>query len=274
MCAVQKIAEGELSRRVETKGQDAIQKLARSINIMANRIEKIVLSTQALSTNISHEIRTPLTQIKIALGILQKQLYNYDNPDVTDKIDSIDEDIQKIDMLVGRILEYAKQDLIEFTEIKTAVCLKEIILTVFNGLSIEINHKGLKIDTQWETLNTSVWANPNSMHLAFSNLISNAIKFSPNGGSVELSFLDNNKHQTIIRITNTCRPLAYDKFEKIFLPFYRGTKNGTEGTGLGLAIVQKIIKNHEGTITAQEWKNNDRILFEIVLPSISSGLIK
>ncbi|HOP47998.1 MAG TPA: ATP-binding protein [Desulfobacteraceae bacterium] len=268
MGTVYSISKGDLTKRIDIKkGRDAVHRLAHSINKMADRIENLVSSTQSLTTNISHEIRTPLSQIKIALDIHRRELCNYNLDNLTNKLDLIDEDVEKIDRLVDQILKYSRQDLTEVTEKPSCVCLKEIILRLIKELSPEINYKELRIETGWRTHNSSVWAVPELMCMAFSNLFSNAVKFSPEGGSIRITLLSDNQKQTIVQIANTCNPLSPDELEKIFLPFYKSKVNNSQGTGLGLAIVKKIINNTGGKISAHRW-NNHGICFEIILPSL------
>ncbi|MBN2401695.1 MAG: HAMP domain-containing histidine kinase [Spirochaetes bacterium] len=244
--ATNNIAKGNFSQKVNIKSKDEIGELAKSFNIMTGIIESMIKGTRELTANISHEMRSPLARIRIAEEILARKV-SMNNYDINKYLKSIENEIEEMDVLLGKVLQLTKLDMRE-TEKKENIyvvdLLKEIVekyRTVFENKLIDVIFRN--IEGQYTTLGLT-----EDIKTAFSNVVDNAAKYTDRGGKVNIDI--NKKNETIeLIISNTCKKLNDDELLNIFRPFYRVPSNDSiPGTGLGLVIIKKIVENHNGSI--------------------------
>jgi len=242
------IADGELSRRVNVRTKDEIGELGLAFNQMAERLERMIIGGKELTANVSHELRTPLTRIRIAEELLREQFEKGEFQGFERHMDSISEDINELDSLIGRILELSKLDIHESTLKPEKINISELLnelLERFEPVSI---HKKLHIKKEllsWVTLT----GDRKSLYTAFLNILDNSVKFSSENSDIIIKMTDSTDTLRI-SITNTYEELSEEDLERIFEPFYRSNASNVSGSGLGLSIAAKIIRKHGGEIAA------------------------
>jgi len=242
------IAEGDLSHRATVKGNDEIGELGRIFNRMADKLEKMIRGGRELTANISHELRTPLARIRIAEELLREKLERTEYEDLQRYLKDIREDIEELDHLIGRILDLSKLDLHERPFKTESIDLSAMINELLDRLTSTIDQKDLHLQKQL-LYEHSFEADPEAMRIALSNILGNAVKYSPEDGEliVNTEPVDGG---LAITVTNTCNALQEEDLDRIFEPFYRAGKSSEKGSGLGLAITKKIIEKHGGRIEA------------------------
>jgi signal transduction histidine kinase len=243
-----RIADGDLSRRVRIKTGDEIGELGLAFNQMAERLERMIIGGKELTANVSHELRTPLTRIRIAEELISEQFDKGEFKGFKRHVDSIKEDIDELDALIGRILELSKLDIHEtafkYEKLNISDLLNELLERV-EPLSI---HKKLLVNTNLSS-GITVSGDRESLSVAFSNILDNAVKFSPENGEIIIT-LNSGKDSISISITNTFEEMPVEDLVRIFEPFYRSETSNATGSGLGLSIAAKIIHKHGGDISA------------------------
>lgn len=256
-----KIGEGDLSHRAGIQRKDEIGDLGRTFNTMAERLERMILGGRELTAHVSHELRSPLARIRVAEELLRQKIEKGDDGDLIRHLDEIREDIGELDDLIGRILLLSKMDIQETPLKKESLNPNELIETLMKKLEQAIGQKGLSvlkslafdrlIFADWEVLGT-----------ALSNVLENAVKFTPEKGSVTV-MTHSEDGFLVIDVTNTCENLSTQELLKILEPFYRAKMGNAIGTGLGLAIAKKIIEKHGGGIEAANVEEGLRIRMRI-----------
>lgn len=243
-----RIAQGDLSHRAHVKSCDEIGELGQSFNNMADKLERLIRGGRELTANISHELRTPLTRIRIAEELLREKMAKGSLSGWERHLNDIREDIEELDSLIGQILDLSKLDIHEKTVKHEKIDLQEMIAEIMERLQQTIDHRGLSVETDL-ALKTPFWGDGKALQMALSNVLHNAVKFTPAGGGVRIR---GTVSEDVIQIavTNTSKSLSEEDLEKIFEPFHRVQGSRAEGTGLGLAITKKIIEKHGGEITA------------------------
>jgi len=257
-----RIADGELSWRVKVRTNDEIGELGLAFNQMAERLETMILGGKELTANVSHELRTPLTRIRIAEELLREQFEKGDFNRFERHMDSIREDIEELDTLIGRILELSKLDIQESTLKYERINISELLNELLERFEPLCDHK--KINIIKELLSqTVVTGDRKSLYTAFLNILDNSLKFSPEQGSIIIRMTD---RAGVIRvtITNTYEKLPEVDLTRIFEPFYRSNTSNASGSGLGLSISAKIIHKHGGDITAAN--STDGLEIIVALP--------
>lgn len=244
-----RIAGGDLSARVEVQGEDEIGRLGKAFNGMAETVQRLVRSGRELTANVSHEMRSPLTRIRIAGECLKQSVSRGDREDCDELLEGMWEDISEADRLIGRILEYSKLDLQEPIPATSEVWPATILEGLLKIMRPVFQSKGISVEVQLDPA-LSVSGDEDWLRSAFSNLLENAARYTPEGGVVRIAMRAEGA-AVAFEVSNSAAPLSGEDLEKIFHPFYRGKGAKGEGTGLGLAIAKKIVELHRGEIAVQ-----------------------
>jgi len=243
-----RIAEGDLSHRVPTKGKDEIGEMARAFNRMTDKLEKMIMSSKELTANVSHELRTPLTRIRIAEELLRERSQQGDSRELERHLDAIREDIEELDTLIGRILELSRLDIHESPLTFESLNPSDLLNELLERLRPVMERKGLHVRTDL-SFHPPFEGDRDALYTALLNIVDNAAKFTPENGDImvrmksEQGFLE-------IGVTNASEKLAEEDLSGIFDPFHRVERSWKSGSGLGLAITKKIVERHGGHIQA------------------------
>jgi two-component system sensor histidine kinase CpxA len=258
-----RIAEGDLSHRATVKGKDEIGELGRTFNRMAAKLERMIQGGKELTANVSHELRTPLARIRVAEELLREKLEKLEDKDWERYVDDIREDIEELDFLIGQILDLSKMDLHDAPLNLEIMDPSTLINELLDRLENTMNQKGLNL-TRELSFNPPFMADKEALRTALSNVLDNAVKFSPEKGDLSVKMRSENGWLRI-SVTNSSDPMSEENLEKIFEPFYRTKEALKKGSGLGLAITKKIVERHGGNIKAVNTEEGLQI--QIKLPS-------
>lgn len=213
-------------------------------------IKKVEQIRKDFVANVGHELRTPLTALKGSTEILLDGAYR--NPDECKKfIEIMDKQLQNIQNLVGDMLQLAAVEDTSKQVRKEPVDLSLFIeeaVTVVQPLA-QKKHQTLKTILPKDALSLNI--DSNQIGNALINLLDNAIKYTEEGGRVELG-VHQEQDALLIEVSDNGPGIPQDQLERIFERFYRVDKSRSRemgGTGLGLAIAKHAVENHGGTIT-------------------------
>ena len=281
---MRKVEKGDLTARVNVKSRDEIGNLAQNLNTM---IEKLNLAKQEaeqyhqeliqradrmasigeLASGIAHEIRNPLAGIQGAVQILVEGFPKEDPR--TQVTEEIQKQIYKMERLVRDLLNYAKP-------VPANYLPTDINGLVDKVLSFFVTQRGMPADYRIEKKLVSplpkTMIDPSSMEQAFLNIILNAQKAMPKGGTFTVSTAapqrkDDGKEVREVQIIfeDTGVGIPAENLPKIFNPFF---STRSDGTGLGLAITKNIVEQHGGRIDVQS-RVNVGTKFIITLPAVN-----
>ncbi|MFZ5947375.1 MAG: ATP-binding protein [Stygiobacter sp.] len=198
---------------------------------------------------VSHELKTPLTSMGMALGLLEDDVVGKVNEKQKDLIISMKEDYDRLNKLVYEILELTKLEAnigkIKFEKFE-AHKLAEYISKKFTILA---NEKNISLNVIDNSKNTMINGNYNSMISAIENLVSNSLRFTPNGGNISVEFKIDEQN-LLIEISDTGIGISPDNLKKVFDKFIQIDDSAPGSLGLGLSIAKEIIEIHNGEIKA------------------------
>ena len=243
------LAEGDLSSRAPVKSRDEIGDLAKSFNLMADTMEKMIQGHRELTANISHELRSPLARIRIAQELIGEKLRRSGGASVESELRDIGEDIEELDRLIGKILDLSKMDIRDDKLDVREIDLREITEDLLARFGTAFERSNLRVV---HTINAAfiVRADKTALRTALSNIIDNAVKYTASGGSVTLDAF-RQKGRVLIEVTNTHGKLSEEELTGIFEPFHRMDRTRSGGSGLGLAIAGRIAEKHGGASWAE-----------------------
>ena len=212
-------------------------------------------------SSISHEFRTPLTLIK---GPVEKQLRKSENDEDRNCLSLILRNSDRLLSLVDQLLSLSKIDAGHFVITAQQGDLLTILKGITNSFSYQASEK--KINYQLD-INESgkVWFDQNIVDIIITNLLSNAFKFVPDQGEVQVSVIAYSDHLKIA-VRNSGCTLTSVELSHIFDRFYRAGENETQGTGIGLSLVKELCTLYRAPIKVS-CSNNQIIEFNLILPT-------
>ncbi len=248
--ATRRMAAGELSTRVGRQGgmaHDELAQLAQDFDAMAERIEALVVHDRGVLQDLSHELRSPLARLHLILDLAQR---SRDAAEADAYFDQAELEIVRLDRMTGEMLALSrlegsipgmsceKLDLVELVR----GCVEQA------GLEAQARHIELRLTSPSTPVIVS--GSASLLERALDNLIGNAIKFSAEGGDVEvLVHVADGIAEISVRDRGPGVPEV--ELESLFRPFFRGSNAvRADGHGLGLAIVQRVVKIHGGELRA------------------------
>jgi two-component system sensor histidine kinase CpxA len=253
------IGNGQLDARIENahKRKDELGSLATSFNTMADKLSQNLTANQRLLADVSHELRSPMTRLQLAVGLAQQSI---NNPELQKKhLARCELEVTRLDEMISDVLSLSR---LENTFQKVnfqPVCLDALLANICQDCQYLADEKNILITTN-NFFSMTLLADQNLLSSALSNVIINAIKYSPKSSEVIISMhstTHNQQNSIAIVISDNGTGVPQDSIEKLFQPFYRvdearDRKSG--GTGLGLAIAQQAILAHNGEINAKNKK--------------------
>lgn len=266
--AAQKIGDGDYKTRVnkDANRADELGQLARSFNLMAQKLENNIHAHQRLMADVSHELRSPLTRLQITLGLMEKAIPK--NEKSQSLLARCEREISRLDEMINDVLTLSRQENC-IQSLSLQQCnVSDLIIDLCEDASLIANEKQVLIATNI-IANVVIHADETLLAGAINNVLTNAIKYSEPGQTVRLSLLVQDK-LVVIQVEDEGIGVEPSHLTKLFDPFYRvsdARDRESGGTGLGLAIAKQAIDAHKGKISAS---NNSLggLTIEIKLPCL------
>lgn len=276
------MASLDFSHKYEGKANDEIGTLGHNINKLSSHLEKAISDLQKTNenlehevkekeridnmrqefiVNVSHELKTPIALVQgYAEGLREGVIFSED--DRAFYCDTIVEEAQRMNSLVMQLLDLSKIELGHAILEKTTTPLKEICDAVVAKTTLLANEKQINItydDTDYE-----IFADESMLYQIITNLLSNAIRYTPKNGKV-LIYCNSNENNTTLFVENEGEAIAEKDLSLIFEKFYRTDKARTResgGSGIGLSIVKAVATAHGGSCGVQNIPNGVKFWVE------------
>jgi heavy metal sensor kinase len=239
-----------LTERIEIDSQsnDEVARLGRAFNTMLDQLEKTFKSQKQFIADSSHELRTPLTVIRGNLDLLKR---NPDPKNQTESLQAMERETERMKRLVEDLLLLAQADARQIIEMHP-LQLDTLVLDVYMNTRVlaDARHQTLKLG-HFDPV--ALDGDAERLKRAILNLVDNAIKYSPEGGTITVSLYRGKKWARVV-VADTGIGIAEKDQALIFDRFYRVDKarsRGSGSTGLGLAIVRHIAEAHGGRVTLE-----------------------
>ncbi len=271
----------------QTELKEAIEQKSVVLEEQTEKLKEMDEFKSRFFANISHEFRTPLTLI---LGLINKQIANSESKANLDDSETIKRNAHRLLQLINQLLDLSK---LESGEVKLEVSKEDINLftrkisllheSLAQDKNISISYNGQALSKDPASSKNEVFFDKEKLQKVLANLISNAIKFTPVNGSVDIivdSINPNEKsdgNKLNISITNSGDGIPPDKLPHIFDRFYQVDAESTrqyEGTGIGLALVKELVELHQGEVSVTSSKEATRFTIRLPLNLEHSGHVK
>lgn len=277
--ATSALASGELERRVEVEEDDELGELARSFNEMAARtgdtqaeLKDAVRAREEFLSVASHELRTPLTPLKgFAALTLQRLEGSGEFPErerLLKALRSMARQTQRLTRLVDDLLDTARIQggrlALERQRSDLVPLLREVLerfeVRAENGLAFELHVPEHPVEGDWDAPR---------LDQVLTNLVSNAVRYSPQGGTVRVSLEEEEPGHVLVHVKDQGIGIPPESLASLFRPFARASNAHARhygGLGLGLFICREIVERHGGTIWAESPGPQQGSAFHVRLP--------
>lgn len=254
--AARSIANGDLSARVAVAGRDEMASLARAFNDMAGQLEAAARQQQELDNlrrNLiawaGHDLRTPLASIRAIVEALADGIV--DDPETVDRyLQTAQREIRSLSVLIDDLFELAQLEAGGLRLDLAPGSISDLISDTIESLSELAARQGVALRGSAEPDVDPVTMDTQQIGRVLANLLSNALRHTPRGGSIEIR-ASTAAGELLIEVQDTGEGIATEDIRHIFDRFYRGEKSRSRylgGAGLGLAIAKGIVEAHHGTI--------------------------
>ena len=261
--AMDKVAEGDFSVRLEDRSSSKeIMEIYTGFNLMAHELNSTEILQTDFVSNVSHEFKTPINAIEGYSTLLQGSEHLDDREQ--EYVEKILLNTQRLSSLVGSILLLSRLENQQIPTNQTEYRLDEQIRQSVVAQETAWVSKDIELDVELDRI--SYIGSELTMRHVWDNLISNAIKFSPQGGLVKLR-LSEKPRELVFTIDDQGPGLSEEAQRHIFDKFYQGdSSHKQEGNGLGLALVKRILTLEKGQITAENLPDGG-CRFTVILPA-------
>ncbi|HHW01066.1 MAG TPA: HAMP domain-containing protein [Clostridiaceae bacterium] len=262
----QMIAKGYFDDRItEQSTTKEIAQLTETINNLAETLENQEILRKRLTADVAHELRTPLATLQSHMEAMIDGIWKPD----TERLKSCHEEIIRINRMVGDLEKLARYESENLILTKTNFDISELIRHIIKNFENDFLNKG--IDIEFIGDEEKVTADKDKISQVIINLISNAIKYTPQGGKVEIR-VKGLPDVTEISVKDTGKGILPEDLPHIFERFYRADKSRnrmTGGAGIGLTITKAIVEAHKGKIRVSS-KVDGGTEFIVLLPKHGS----
>jgi heavy metal sensor kinase len=262
--AAVKISSMNLDERIDVQGRrDELSRLARTFNEMISRLKDAFQRINQFSIDVSHELKTPLTILKGETEVALRK--DRDNEDYRRILFSNLEEIDRMSRIIDDLLLLSKADLKEMKLNLEDIALRDLVADVCVDMKIFADNKDVKLDVK-ELEDVKLKGDELKLRRMLWNIVQNGIKYTPEGGKIEIMSYINNGF-VCIDVKDNGSGIPESDIKYIFDRFYRGDKSRKResGSGLGLSISKWIAEAHQGVIEVKS-KPLEGSLFTIKLP--------
>lgn len=260
----EKMADGNLKIRSEIEGNDEVTKLAVTLNLMADELEKREQMKNEFISSVSHELRTPLTAIKGWAITL--------NDETTDKetlkvgFEIIENETDRLSVMVEELLGFSRILNGEITLRKSNMNLDLFINYIETYMGPRATREGLTLDVNILNDLGKVYIDRDRFKQVLINILDNSFKFTERLGKIKLT-VNRADNKVIFIIEDNGCGISEEDLPKVKEKFFKG-KNSKSQNGIGLSICDEIIRLHQGTFNIRSEVNVGTIV-EIIIPVIS-----
>lgn len=256
------IKEGDLSARTELHGEDEIAHLGETFDAMADSIERDRELERRLTTDVAHELRTPLMAIQSTVEAMVDGVFEADE----ERLETVNSEVQRLGRLVDAILKLSRLESRSTPMKKEVVNVGELIAGIVATHEAFVADSGLTLKYEMEQ-GVRVLGDADMIRQATANLISNAVRYTSEGGLVTVR-VKRGDIMASISVQDTGIGLTPDEAKMVFSRFWRADAGRTResgGLGIGLSVVKEIVERHNGWVQV-EGRKGEGACFTIHIP--------
>ena len=265
--AAKALKEGDYSARTGMAGSDEIARLGNMFDLMADSVESNRKLERRLVTDVAHELRTPLMAIQSTVEAMIDGVFKPD----AERLETLNSEVQRLSRLVDALLKLSRLESRTKPIEQKKVDLTEMLSSVVQTHQAYIHDAGLNLEFEYDP-HVYVFGDADLLRQATANLISNAVRYTPEGGTITIMARKGDLMGQIV-VKDTGIGLTPEEAKLVFQRFWRadsGRARATGGLGIGLSVVKEIVEQHNGWVRV-EGRPNEGACFTIYIPLYSEN---
>ena len=265
--AAKALKEGDYSARTGMTGSDEIARLGNMFDLMADSVESNRKLERRLVTDVAHELRTPLMAIQSTVEAMIDGVFKPD----AERLETLNSEVQRLSRLVDALLKLSRLESRTKPIEQKKVDLTEMLSSVVQTHQAYIHDAGLNLEFEYDP-HVYVFGDADLLRQATANLISNAVRYTPEGGTITIMARKGDLMGQIV-VKDTGIGLTPEEAKLVFQRFWRadsGRARATGGLGIGLSAVKEIVEQHNGWVRV-EGRPNEGACFTIYIPLYSEN---
>jgi two-component system sensor histidine kinase GlrK len=246
--AIHRLGTGEFTAPVHLTGPQDLQALGQRLNWLRWRLLELEEEKHKFLRHVSHELKTPLTALREGMALVAEEGIGPLNQAQREVMDILQRNGQQLQKLIEDLLNFhlaqARNTAFEAKPLR----LEQILNEVCAAHQLAMRAKALTLEHTWTAV--AVFADAEKLRIAVDNVLSNAVKFSPHGGTITVTLIREGEVATVDILDHGPGISSYDK-PRVFEAFYQGSvapQGPVKGSGLGLSIAREYVMAHHGTI--------------------------
>jgi two-component system sensor histidine kinase GlrK len=269
--SIRQLGDADFSRPITVRGPEDLQTLGERLDWLRRRLEEHEAEKNRFLRHLSHELKTPLTALREGAELLSDQVGGPLAPPQRQVVSIMRDNSVKLQRLIEDLLDYQRALHAAASLMPRAVALEGVIREVASSHQLAIQAKGHRLSLELEKLN--VEADAEKLRSIVDNVVGNAVKFTPPGGSIAVTSRSDGA-DAVIDVVDSGPGVPPEERDSIFQSFFRGRAPAggrIEGSGLGLAIAREFAEAHGGGISVITRTNGGH--FRIILPRKARRLL-
>jgi two-component system sensor histidine kinase GlrK len=246
--AIQRLGQGDFSQPVSVQGPRDLERLGGQIEWMRIKLTEIEEQKTRFLRHMSHELKTPLASLREGADLLQEQVVGSLTPAQREIATILQQNATRLQRLIEGLLEFHTTQFQGGELHVDSVALSEVIGRAARQHRLLLTSKGVRFHVDCPPITLD--ADREKLAAIIDNLVSNAVKFTPAGGSIRVAARTADG-RVQLDVSDTGPGISADERERVFEPFFQGrarNEGPVKGTGLGLAIVREFVAAHRGNV--------------------------
>ncbi|MDY0390515.1 MAG: HAMP domain-containing sensor histidine kinase [Desulfobulbus oligotrophicus] len=263
---IERLGEGDFSTPIQISGPRDLENLGAKLDWLRKRLQVLDREKAKMLAHISHELKTPLSSIKEGAGLLKDRLIGPLNDNQVEVVGILDNNCRKLQKLIQDILDFNMAQVRELPMDLEQIQIDRLVEEVTEDHRNAMLARNIQLTMDLRSL--LVTATPKQLKTAIDNLLGNAVKFTPDYGSISITMSEKGGYLQLV-IEDTGPGISAEDRAQVFLPFYQGTqksRSAVKGSGLGLAVSKEYIESCGGTLRLLPSLQGAR--FEVSLPCV------
>ncbi|MBZ0282912.1 MAG: HAMP domain-containing histidine kinase [Anaerolineae bacterium] len=260
--ATRRMAEGNLSARVSMTRQDEFGLLAQSFNEMASRVENTITTLKRFVADAAHELHTPLTAVYANLELAASE---GDDERRISFLEQAQLQLKRLEALTTNLLMLSRLEAGTAPDERATTNLAELMRETSELYASRAEQKGIVFELDVPDCDIRLRANENQLRRVIGNLLDNAIKFTPENGTIRVGIYQQGQDVRIL-VKDTGIGISEEDLPYLFGRFRRGRNAASyPGSGLGLAIIKAIVEAHSGKVSVESGPEGTQ--FALLIPA-------